>query len=59
MKMNTGTRSGRIARRVALAATLLATLALSGCNANVGVGMNVAVPVGNNGQMSFSTGRWL
>ncbi len=57
--MNTGTRSHGIARRVVLAATLLATLALSGCNANVGVGMNVAVPIGNNGQMTVSTGRWL
>lgn len=57
--MNTGTRSHGIARRVALAATLLATLVLSSCNANVGVGMNVAVPIGNNGQMNFSTGRWL
>jgi predicted small secreted protein len=52
-------KAHRISRRIALAATLLATLALSGCNANVGVGMNVSVPVGNNGQMSLSTGRWL
>ena len=57
--MNTGTRSHRIARRVALALTLLATLSLSACNANVGVGMSVGVPIGNNGHMSVSTGRWL
>jgi len=44
---------------VALAVTLLATLVLSGCNANVGVGMSVGVPIGNNGHMSVSTGRWL
>ncbi|MEY2853195.1 MAG: hypothetical protein RL030_327 [Pseudomonadota bacterium] len=56
--MNTGTMSHRIARRMLLAATLIATLALSGCNANVGVGMSVGVPIGNNGHMSVSTGRW-
>ena len=48
-----------IARRVTLAASLLAVLVLSSCNANVGVGMGVSVPVGNNGRMSLSTARWL
>ncbi|HXX11828.1 MAG TPA: hypothetical protein VEK05_09945 [Burkholderiales bacterium] len=47
------------ARRVALAAALLATLVLSSCNTSVGVGMSVGVPIGNNGRMSLSTGRWL
>jgi hypothetical protein len=34
------------------------TLLLGGCNANVGVGMSVGVPIGNNGYMSVGTGRW-
>jgi predicted small secreted protein len=57
--MTKGTRPHRFARHVVLAATLLATVVLSGCNANVGVGMSVSVPIGNNGRMSVSTGRWL
>jgi hypothetical protein len=59
MKMTKGNMAQLIARRVVLAAALLATLALSGCNANVGIGMSVGVPVGNNGRMSVSAGRWL
>lgn len=57
--MTKGNRVQLIARRVVLATTLLSTLVLSGCNANVGIGMSVGVPVGNNGRMSVSTGRWL
>ena len=57
--MRKGNTAQLIARRVVLAAALLATLALSGCNANVGIGMSVGVPVGNNGRMSVSAGRWL
>jgi hypothetical protein len=57
--MTNGNRPHRVARCVALVGTLLATLLLSGCNANVGVGMSVSVPIGNNGRMSVSTGRWL
>jgi len=59
MKMTKENRPHRFARRVVLAVTLLATLVLSGCNARVGVGMSVGVPIGNNAHMSLSTGRWL
>ena len=59
MKMTNGNRPRQLARRVVLAATLLATLVLSGCNARVGVGMSVGVPIGSNAHMSLSTGRWL
>ena len=36
------------------------SLLLTGCNANVGVGMSVGIPVGNHGYMSIGTGsrRW-
>ena len=57
--MTKGNRPHLIARRVLLATALLSTLVLSGCNANVGIGMSVGVPIGNNGRMSVSTGRWL
>lgn len=52
-------RTGRFARGLALAMLIAATLMLGGCNANVGVGMSVGVPVGNNGYISVGTGRWL
>ena len=45
-------------RRLSLALLIVATLMLGGCNANVGVGVNVGVPIGNNGYMSVGTGRW-
>jgi predicted small secreted protein len=44
-------------RLIALVAVLLTTLSLAGCNGNVGVGVNVGVPVGNHGYMSVGTGR--
>ena len=36
---------------------VLVCLLLSGCNARVGVGINVGVPIGNHGYMSIGTGR--
>jgi predicted small secreted protein len=39
---------------------LLASSALiAGCNGNVGIGLNVGVPIGNHGYMSVGTSRWL
>ncbi len=34
------------------------SLMLVGCNANVGVGVSVGVPIGNHGYMSVGTSRW-
>jgi predicted small secreted protein len=34
------------------------SILIGGCNANVGVGLNVAVPIGNHGYMSLGTSRW-
>jgi predicted small secreted protein len=46
--------------RKSLLVLLLASSALiAGCNANVGVGMSVGVPIGNHGHMSIGTHRWL
>ena len=45
-------------KKTAFILLLLASLLMSGCNGNVGVGMSVGVPVGNHGYMSVGTGRW-
>ena len=46
--------------RKSLLVVLLASSALiAGCNANVGVGVSVGVPIGNHGHMSIGTHRWL
>ena len=48
----------RILRASAVAALLAACLSLSGCSGNVGVGINVGVPIGNHGYASVGTSRW-
>ncbi len=45
-------------RRLAATFLLGASLLLGGCSGNVGVGLNVGVPVGNHGYMSVGTSRW-
>jgi predicted small secreted protein len=46
--------------RKSLLVLLLASSAfIAGCNANVGVGVSVGVPIGNHGHMSIGTHRWL
>ena len=37
---------------------VLSSLMLGGCNANVGVGVSVGVPVGNHGHVSIGASRW-
>ena len=48
----------RIARLFALTVLAVASLSLTSCSGNVGVGVNVGVPVGNHGYMSVGTSRW-
>ena len=36
----------------------LVALLLGGCNANVGVGVSVGIPVGNHGHVSVGATRW-
>lgn len=45
-------------KRVLLALTLSAALFAGGCSGNVGVGLNVGVPIGNHGYMSIGTSSW-
>lgn len=46
-------------KRLTIALLCATCLMLGGCNANVGVGMSVGVPVGSNGHMRVSGHRWL
>jgi hypothetical protein len=48
----------KIVRRTVWLALVAATLSLSGCSGNVGVGLSVGVPIGNHGYMSVGTSRW-
>ena len=52
--------TNRIIKWLLSAMMLLTSLALTGCSGNVGVGMSVGVPVGNNGYVSVgaSSNRW-
>ena len=36
----------------------LGCLVLTGCNANVGVGMSIGVPIGDHGYISVGGGNW-
>jgi len=45
--------------RVKLVTFLVASLFLAGCDANVGIGMSVGIPVGSHGYVSVGGGRWL
>ena len=48
----------RWTRRVMIMLLAATCLQLGGCNANVGVGLSVGVPVGNHGYVSVGGGRW-
>lgn len=43
-------------KALAFSSLMLATLVLTGCSGNVGVGVSVGVPVGNHGHISVGTG---
>ncbi len=45
--------------KLKLIALLIVSMFLASCNANVGVGMSVGVPVGSHGYMTVSGSRWL
>lgn len=42
--------------RIAILAVI--AMFLGGCDANVGVGMSVGIPVGNHGHVSVGATRW-
>lgn len=48
----------RTFRRIMLVGVVLGSTLAAGCTGNVGVGVNVGVPIGNHGYMSVGTSRW-
>ena len=44
--------------KMLIALLVLTSLMVGGCNANVGVGVSVGVPVGNHGHISVGASRW-
>lgn len=48
----------KLTRLAGILALLAASLSLSGCSGNIGVGLNVGVPIGDHGYISVGSGRW-
>lgn len=48
----------KLSRTTAVLTLLLGCLALYGCSANVGVGLNVSFPIGDHGYISLGSGNW-
>ncbi len=48
----------KLTQRAGILTLLLSSLLLAGCSGNIGVGVNVGVPIGNHGYMSIGTSRW-
>ena len=46
-------------KKILLVMLLASSTMIAGCSGNVGVGLNVGVPIGNHGYMSVGTNRWL
>jgi predicted small secreted protein len=46
-------------KKTLLVLLLASSTLIAGCSGNVGVGLNVGVPIGNHGYMSVGTSRWL
>ena len=57
--MQEGTQMSRWTKRILILLLALVCLQLGGCSGNVGVGLSVGVPIGNNGYISVGGGRWL
>lgn len=47
-----------VRRRLWLLCLCLTALLTAGCNANVGVGMSVGIPVGDHGYISVGGNSW-
>jgi predicted small secreted protein len=45
-------------KRIAMLLLCACCLGLAGCNANVGVGLSVGVPVGDHGYISVGGNSW-
>jgi predicted small secreted protein len=46
-------------KKILLVMLLASSTLIAGCSGNVGVGLNVGVPIGNHGYMSIGGSRWL
>ena len=46
-------------KKILLVMLLASGTLIAGCSGNVGVGLNVGVPIGNHGYMSIGGSRWL
>ena len=46
-------------KKILLVMLLTSSAMIAGCSGNVGVGLNVGVPIGNRGYMILGTSRWL
>jgi hypothetical protein len=57
--MQEGTQVSRWTKRILILLLALVCLQLGGCSGNVGVGLSVGVPIGNNGYISVGGNRWL
>lgn len=47
-----------IIKRVVVITVLASSAMLAGCDGNIGVGLNVGIPIGNHGYMSLGSSRW-
>lgn len=45
-------------RKFLFVAVLACSALVAGCSGNVGVGLNVGIPIGDHGYMSVGTSRW-
>ncbi|MEJ2604098.1 MAG: hypothetical protein P8172_12535 [Gammaproteobacteria bacterium] len=45
-------------RKTFFAMVLASSLLVAGCSSNVGVGVDVDIPIGDHARLSFGTGRW-
>jgi predicted small secreted protein len=46
-------------KKILFVMLLASSAMIAGCSGNVGIGLNVGVPIGNHGYMSVGTNRWL
>jgi len=48
----------KLAKSAAIISLVISCLALYGCSSNIGVGLNVGIPIGNHGYISLGSSRW-